>query len=77
MTVGKITALLSYQGMLVSPMIFFSELNNSYNSTLIAIDRLKEILDFKDELQEGIDLHFIRGNQSHLLALVEVENLLW
>ena len=56
MTVGKITALLSYQGMLVSPMIFFSELNNSYNSTLIAIDRLKEILDFKDELQEGIDL---------------------
>lgn len=56
MTVGKITALLSYQGMLVSPMCFFSELNNNYNSTLIAIDRLKEILGFEDEEQEGISL---------------------
>lgn len=54
MSVGEITALLSYQGMLVSPMAFFSEMNNSFNSTLVAIDRLASIFEVEDEKKEGV-----------------------
>lgn len=56
MTIGSITALLSYQGMLISPTTFFSGFNNSYNSTLIAINRLEEILNADDEDSSGKEL---------------------
>lgn len=53
MTIGSITALLSYQGLLISPTTFFSQFNNSYNSTLVAINRLEEILNADEEDLSG------------------------
>ncbi|MBR6403853.1 MAG: ABC transporter ATP-binding protein [Eubacterium sp.] len=51
-TIGTITALLNYQGMLVAPMVFFSQFNNGYQSTLIAIKRINSFLEEKEEIVE-------------------------
>lgn len=48
-SIGTITALINYQGMLVSPMFFFSQFNNSYQSTLIAINRINSFLSEREE----------------------------
>lgn len=48
-TIGTITALLNYQGMLVAPMVFFSQFNNGYQSTLIAIERINSFLEEEEE----------------------------
>uniref|UniRef100_UPI004056A721 ABC transporter ATP-binding protein n=1 Tax=Agathobacter sp. TaxID=2021311 RepID=UPI004056A721 len=53
LTVGTVTALINYQGMLVSPMTFFAEFNNSYQSTVIALKRLYSVLWFEEENNEG------------------------
>ncbi len=56
LTVGTVTALINYQGMLLSPMAFFSEFNNSYQSTVIALKRLYSVLGYEEEGMEGISL---------------------
>lgn len=53
LTIGMVTALINYQGMLISPMVFFSEFNNSYQSTVIAMKRLYGILLYEEENIEG------------------------
>lgn len=53
LTVGTVTALINYQGMLVAPLIFFAEFNNSYQSTLIAMKRLMHVLEYEEETIEG------------------------
>lgn len=53
LTIGTVTALINYQGMLIAPMSFFSEFNNSYQSTVIAMKRLYSILLYKEENMEG------------------------
>lgn len=59
LTIGTVTALINYQGMLISPMAFFSEFNNSYQGTVIALKRLYSVLCFEEENNEGI---VIRSN---------------
>lgn len=53
LTIGTVTALINYQGMLISPMAFFSEFNNSYQGTVIALKRLYSVLYFEEENNEG------------------------
>lgn len=53
LTIGTVTALINYQGMLISPMAFFSEFNNSYQGTVIALKRLYSVLCFEEENNEG------------------------
>lgn len=53
LTIGTVTALVNYQGMLISPMAFFSEFNNSYQGTVIALKRLYSVLCFEEENNEG------------------------
>lgn len=53
LTIGTVTALINYQGMLISPMSFFSEFNNSYQGTVIALKRLYSVLCFEEENNEG------------------------
>lgn len=53
LTIGIVTALINYQGMLISPMAFFSEFNNSYQGTVIALKRLYSVLCFEEENNEG------------------------
>lgn len=53
LTIGTVTALINYQGMLIAPMAFFSEFNNSYQSTVIAMKRLYSILLYEEESIEG------------------------
>lgn len=56
LTIGTVTALINYQGMLVSPMAFFSEFNNSYQGTIIALKRLYSELLYEEENNEGTEL---------------------
>lgn len=56
LTIGTVTALINYQGMLVSPMAFFSEFNNSYQGTIIALKRLYSVLLYEEENNEGTEL---------------------
>lgn len=56
LTIGTVTALINYQGMLVSPMAFFSEFNNSYQGTVIALKRLYSVLLFEEENNRGDEL---------------------
>ncbi len=53
LTIGTVTALINYQCMLVAPLIFFTEFNNSYQSTLIAMKRLLQVLEYEEEKEEG------------------------
>lgn len=53
LSIGTVTALINYQGMLISPMAFFSEFNNSYQGTVIALKRLYSVLYFEEENNEG------------------------
>lgn len=53
LTIGTVTALINYQGMLVAPLTFFAEFNNSYQSTLIAMKRLMHVLEYEEETTEG------------------------
>lgn len=53
LTIGTVAALINYQGMLISPMAFFSEFNNSYQGTVIALKRLYSVLCFEEENNEG------------------------
>ena len=53
LTIGTVTALINYQGMLISPMAFFSEFNNTYQGTVIALKRLYSVLCFEEENNEG------------------------
>lgn len=53
LTIGTVTALINYQGMLISPMAFLSEFNNSYQGTVIALKRLYSVLCFEEENNEG------------------------
>lgn len=57
LTIGTVTALINYQGMLISPMAFFSEFNNSYQGTVIALKRLYSVLYFEEENNEGTAIH--------------------
>ena len=53
LTIGTVTALINYQGMLVAPLAFFAEFNNSYQSTLVAMKRLMHVLEYEEETAEG------------------------
>ena len=55
-TIGTITALINYQSMLISPLAFFAEFNNSYKGTVVAIKRIMTILCYKEEEAKGAEL---------------------
>lgn len=55
-TIGSITALINYQGMLITPLAFFAEFNNSYKGTVIAIERIMDILSSEEEIVTGNDI---------------------
>lgn len=57
MTIGMITAMINYQSMLLSPIRFFSEFNNSYQSAIIALDRLYKIFDYREDKLGNVCLH--------------------
>ena len=57
LTIGTVTALINYQNMLVSPLTFFAEFSNSYQSTLIAMKRLLQVLMYEEEREEGEEIH--------------------
>lgn len=57
LTIGTVTALINYQNMLVSPLTFFAEFSNSYQSTLIAMKRLLHVLMYEEEREEGEEIH--------------------
>ena len=57
LTIGTVTALINYQGMLLSPMSFFSEFNNSYQGTVVAMKRLYNILKYEEENGDGFDVY--------------------
>lgn len=56
LTIGTVTALINYQSMLVGPLTFFSEFNNSYQGTIIAMKRLLSVLMYEEEDDEGHDI---------------------
>jgi len=56
LTIGAVTALINYQSMLVSPLTFFAEFNNSYQGTMIAMKRLLQVLLYEEETEEGEQL---------------------
>lgn len=56
LTIGTVTALVNYQNMLVSPMAFFSEFNNSYQSTIVSMKRLLSVLGYEEEKNDGVKL---------------------
>ncbi|WP_314062569.1 ABC transporter ATP-binding protein [uncultured Vagococcus sp.] len=56
LTIGTVTALINYQSMLIGPLTFFSEFNNSYQSVLIAMKRLLSVLAYEEESDEGHDI---------------------
>lgn len=56
LTIGTVTALMNYQSMLVSPLTFFAEFNNSYQGTMIAMKRLLQVLLYEEETEEGEQL---------------------
>ncbi len=55
MTIGSMTALISYQGMLLSPLNFFAQFNNSFQSTLAAIDRLNDFMIQEEEASKSVN----------------------
>jgi len=86
LTIGSITALINYQGMLISPLSFFSEFNNSYQSTIIAMKRIYSVLAYGEEENDGmemadetiesirfdnVDFEYIKGNS--VLENINVE----
>jgi len=56
LTIGTVTALINYQNMLVGPLSFFSEFNNSYQSTIIAMKRLLSVLMYDEEVNDAHDM---------------------
>lgn len=50
MTIGIMTAMINYQSMLLSPIRFFSQFSNSYQSTIVALKRIYEILDYDEDI---------------------------
>lgn len=85
LTIGTVTALINYQNMMIGSMAFFSEFNNSYQGTVIAMKRLYKILTYKEENNDGIqindkidsikfqDVTFEYNNQTSVLEHVELE----
>ncbi len=55
-TIGTITALINYQSMLISPLAFLAEFNNSYKGTVVAIKRIMTILCYREEEAKGAEL---------------------
>lgn len=49
MTIGVVTALTNYNSMLLGPVNFFSEFNNGYQGTLVAMRRIMELLEYEEE----------------------------
>lgn len=70
LTIGTVTALINYQGMLIAPMAFFSEFNNSYQSTVIAMKRLYGILLYEEENIEGC---MLAGNKIDNISFSDVD----
>ena len=67
MTIGDVLALISYQSILFTPVGYFSEFNNIYNSSVTAINKLYEFFDIKDERSEG--------NPINAIDKIELENV--
>lgn len=49
MSFGKVLAMVNYQTMLLSPLNFVCEFNNSYQSTVSALERIESILTYPKE----------------------------
>lgn len=49
MTIGQLTAIISYQGMLLTPLSFFSEYNGSLKKSVAAIDSINDFFTKKEE----------------------------
>jgi len=70
LTVGTVTALINYQNMLIGPLTFFTEFNNSYQSTIIAMKRLLSVLLYEEESNEGYDISNENINQVRFTDVV-------
>lgn len=53
MSFGKVLAMVNYQTMLLSPLNFLCEFNNSYQSTVSALERIESILTYPKENNKG------------------------
>lgn len=63
-TIGELTALLEYQGLLIAPFYFFGEFNNSYQEVIGSIQRMTEVFDSqKENLISGIQLEDVKKIQ--------------
>lgn len=49
MTVGELLAMISYNSMLLGPIRFLAQFSNSFQGTLVSIDRIYSILDYKED----------------------------
>lgn len=59
----------SHKGMLISPMAFFSEFNNSYQGTVIALKRLYSVLCFEEENNEGKNYYLYNAQHRGMRVL--------
>ena len=59
MSIGQLTVIISYQGMLLTPLSFFSEYNSSLKNTIIAIERIDKFLAIEEESYSGKKLDSI------------------
>lgn len=49
MSIGEIMAMISYQSMLLGPVRFLSQFNNSYQRAIVSLDNIYEVLDYEEE----------------------------
>ena len=65
MTIGQLTVIISYQGMLLTPLSFFSEYNGSLKRTMAAIDRMENFLKIDEEEYQGEIVEHIKTLKFH------------
>ena len=65
MTIGQLTVIISYQGMLLTPLSFFSEYNGSLKSTMAAIDRMEFLGESAEEEYRGQKVEHIKTLKFH------------
>ena len=53
LTLGRLTAFIGYTGMFYNPVNFFLNLNESYNHTLVSLEKVMEVLDAEPESDYG------------------------
>lgn len=69
LSVGTLVAFISYASMFYTPVNFFANLNDSYQSALSSAERVLDILDAEDEPDLG------RGNCPEIRGKIEFKNV--